>query len=97
MNLRCPYCGLKQSPLLVLLGATRRRQSCVSCNRVYIYRAPKEMPLPFIDLDVAIIGLVITVFVKNWLAWAVIIAGLVVVLYLRHIVLASEPGEESTK
>jgi uncharacterized protein (DUF983 family) len=97
MNLRCPYCGFKQRPLRVLLGAVKRRQVCENCKRTYVYRAPKELDPPFIDFGVAIVGLLVTVFVKSWFLWAVVIAGLVAVIYLRRVVLAVEPEEERTK
>jgi uncharacterized protein (DUF983 family) len=93
--LRCPNCGFQLSSLQVAKGIASRRQRCVSCQRKYSLASPSEIN-PFIDFDVALIGLLVTVFVESWLLWALVMGVLVGLLFVRHVDLVTSASEATS-
>jgi len=84
MPRKCPYCNTVQSWHWIVKKILKRKQQCTSCGKTYEINFKTISPT-IIDLDVAIIGLVATVFVENWYIWGTIIALLLGILIIRNI------------
>ena len=87
MNTACPSCGVSQSTVKILRSLAGRNQArCESCGKSYSVRMREREDGHFIDLDVAVIGTLCTVFVRSttlWLAALVVCLGLMGIRRIR--------------
>jgi hypothetical protein len=92
VNTACPSCGAPQPASRILRALTGRIEArCQSCGKAYSLRLREREDGHCIDLDVAIIGTLCTVFVRSTTLWLLALATCLALMVFRRLRL--EPHE----
>jgi len=86
VNTACPRCGATQ-PFAKILGALAGRTGarCESCGRGYSIRLREREDGRYIDLDVAVIGTLCTVFVRSAALWLLALLVCLALMTIRRL------------